>query len=141
MATRRNSAVITGYAVVAALAVVALLYQVFLVGLSLLGGQPSWGTHVDFGHMFGVFPLLLLILAYVGRLPGTEKRLNWLVLGVYIFQAEIFAFVRNAVPLYAALHPVLALVLFALTSTVAWRAVALARARSAAGEDEGRMAA
>ena len=141
MVTKRNPGVLIGYAAVASLAVVALLYQVFLVGLSLLGGQPSWGTHIDFGHMFGLFPILLLILAYVGRLPGTEKRLNWTLFGIYIVQAEVFAVIRGAVPLLAAFHPVLALVLFATTSLVAWRGVALARARSAAGEDRGRMAA
>jgi hypothetical protein len=48
--------------------------------------------------------------------------LTWLALGTYIVQAEIFAAIRADVPLFAAFHPVLALVLFALALIIALRA-------------------
>ena len=100
----------------------AILIQVFLVGLSLFTGQAYWSTHRDVGHSLAVLPLLLVILAYLGRLPRSEKLLIWLLFGVYLVQAEVFAAIRDSVPLLAAFHPVLALVLFALAILIALRA-------------------
>src|SRR3989440_9691720 len=101
---------------------VAILIQVFLVGLSLFTGQTYWSTHRDVGHTLAILPLLLIILAYLGRLPSGEKRLIWLQFGVYLVQAEVFAAIRADVPFLAAFHPVLALVLFALALFIALRA-------------------
>jgi Family of unknown function (DUF6220) len=100
----------------------AILIQVFLVGLSLFTGQAYWSTHGEVGHSLAVLPLLLVILAYLGRLPRSEKLLIWLLFGVYLVQAEVFAAIRDSVPLLAAFHPVLALVLFALAILIALRA-------------------
>lgn len=99
----------------------AMLIQVFLVGLSLFTGQAYWSTHREVGHSLAVLPLLLVMLAYLGRLPRSEKLLIWLLFGVYLVQAEVFAAIRDAVPLFAAFHPVLALVLFALAILIALR--------------------
>jgi len=107
----------------------AILIQVFLVGLSLFTGQVYWSTHREVGHSLAVLPLLLVILAYLGRLPRSEKLLIWLQLGVYLVQAEVFAAIRDAVPLLAAFHPVLALVLFALAILIALRALPVVLAK------------
>jgi membrane-bound metal-dependent hydrolase YbcI (DUF457 family) len=109
------------YVIVAWLFPAAILIQVFLVGLSLFTGQAYWSTHRDVGHSLAVLPLLLVILAYLGRLPRSEKLLIWLLFGVYLVQAEVFAAIRDSVPLLAAFHPVLALVLFALAILIALR--------------------
>jgi hypothetical protein len=101
---------------------VAILVQVFFVGLSLFTGQAFWSTHITFGHSIGILPILLVVLGYLGRLPRQAKRLTWLLLGIYLVQAELFAIVRTAVPTLAALHPVLALVLFALALTITFQA-------------------
>jgi Family of unknown function (DUF6220) len=100
------------YVIDAWLLPVAMLVQVFFVGLSLFTGQAFWSIHITFGHSISLLPLLLVILAYLGRLPSAEKRLAWLVLGVYLIRAEVFAAMRADVPLLAAFHPVLALVLW-----------------------------
>ena len=108
---------------------VALLIQVFLVGLSLFTGQAYWSTHREVGHSLAVLPLLLVMLAYLGRLPRSEKLLIWLLFGVYLVQTEVFAAMRDAVPLLAAFHPVLALVLFALAILIALRALPVVQAK------------
>jgi hypothetical protein len=110
------------YLIVAWLFPVAILIQVFLVGLSLFTGQAYWSTHGDVGHTLAILPLFLIILAYLGRLPSAEKGLTWLMFGVYLVQAEVFAAIRADVPFLAAFHPVLALVLFALALIIALRA-------------------
>lgn len=117
------------YLIVAWLFPVAILIQVFFVGLSLFTGQAYWSTHRDVGHTLAVLPLLLVILAYLGRLPSAEKRLIWLQFGVYLVQAEVFAAIRADVPIFAAFHPVLALVLFALALIIALRALTVVRAK------------
>ena len=117
------------YLIAAWLFPVAILVQVFFVGLSLLAGQAYWGTHVEFGHTIIVLPLLLVILAYLGRVPRVEKWLVWSQFGVCLVQTEVFATIREAVPLLAAFHPVLALVLFALALIIALRARAVIRAK------------
>src|SRR6266550_2753368 len=116
------------YLIVAWLFPLAILIQVFLVGLSLFTGQAYWSTHRDVGHTLAVLPLLLVILAYLGRLSSSEKALTWLMFGVYLVQAEVFAAIRADVPLLAAFHPVLALVLFALALIIALRARTVVRA-------------
>jgi heme A synthase len=115
------------YLVFAGLFVLAIIGQVLLVGLSLFGQMRMWALHRDLGHTVGVLLLPTLILAYAGRLPRPVKRQTWLLLGVYIVQAELFAVIRSTMPLPAALHPVLALVLFWLAVVVAQQAWAAVR--------------
>jgi len=103
------------YLIIAWLFPVAILVQVLFVGLSLFTSQPYWDSHISLGHLIGVLPILLVIL-------------TWLALGTYIVQAEVFAVIRAAVPLFAAFHPVLALVLFALALIIALQARTVVRA-------------
>jgi hypothetical protein len=75
----------------------------------------------------GVLPVLMLIVAFAGRMPGPAKALAGWQLGVFILQAEVFAGIRSLVPVLAAFHPVLAVATFALAVYVARRASAWVR--------------
>lgn len=115
-----------GYLIVAVVFLVGILTQVFFAGLSLLGGQPSWGAHIALGHSLLLAALLLVAFAYLGRMKSRIKPLSWLTLVVYVLLADFVVFLRGSVPLVAALHPVLALVLFTLTAMLvsrAWQAI------------------
>jgi len=103
------------------------LTQVFLVGLSLLGRQPSWQIHIGLGHTLGILALLMVVLAYVGALPHPFKRLTWLTVAIYVLLADVVIFLRDSALVVAALHPVLALMLFAIASGLALRATRLVR--------------
>jgi mercuric ion transport protein len=116
-----------GYAAAAWLFVVAILIQVFLIGLTLLGGRPTMNTHRGLGHMWGILVLLLIMLAYMGRLPRPMKPLTWLSVAIYVLLADIVIFMRGSAPLLAALHPVLAMVLFGIVGFLAVRAWRLVR--------------
>src|SRR5713101_6330121 len=116
------------YLIVAWLFPVAILVQVFLVGLSLFTTQPYWDAHIGFGHSIVLLPALQVLLAYLGKIPTPAKLLTWLSLGLTLIQTEVFAMIRTAVPTLAALHPVLALVLFALALIIALRAPTVVRA-------------
>jgi hypothetical protein len=115
------------YLFAAWLFVLGMGFQVLLVGLGLFAAKPAWNTHMGLGHWIGCLPLLLVILSYISQFPPASRRLSWLLFGVYIAQAEIFAVLRRSFPLYAAFHPVLALVLFTLGLTVASNAWAWVR--------------
>ena len=115
------------YAAAAWLFVVGILTQVLLVGLSLLGQQPSWQTHVGLGHGLSIVALLMVALAYTSRLPRPMKPFTWLNLVISILLADVVIFMRGSAPLVAALHPVLAVLLFGIAGFLAMRAWQLVR--------------
>jgi hypothetical protein len=57
---------------------VAIVVQVFFVGLSLFTGQAFWSIHITFGHFLGLLPLLLVCLSYLGRLSPRLARVGGL---------------------------------------------------------------
>jgi len=115
------------YAVFAWVFVAGVLVQVFLAGMVVVARQMGWDNHIGLGHTLSLPLIVMLITAYLGRLPGSMKRLTWLLFGVYVLQADILIFLRVSVPILSALHPVLALVDFALGLILAQQAVALVR--------------
>jgi hypothetical protein len=105
--------------------------QVFLAGVGLFGAGTMAG-HRDFGYLLSLLPLFLVIAAAVGR----AGRLVWLAgaLLVLTFVQTLLPLLKADLPYIAALHPVNALVLAALTATIARRARGLARMRPAGVE-------
>jgi len=101
-----------------------LAIQVFLAGVGLFGAGTMAG-HRDFGYLLSLLPLFLVIAAAVAR----AGRLVWLAgaLLVLTFVQTLLPLLRADLPYIAALHPVNALVLAALTATIARRARGLAR--------------
>jgi hypothetical protein len=115
------------YVFAAWLFVVGVVIQVFLAGMVVVALRMGWGNHTSLGHGLA-FPLLvLLVTMYFGRLPGSMKWLTWLLFGVYILQADVVIFLRFQAPVISAVHPVLALVDFALGLSLAQRAWPLVR--------------
>ena len=109
------------YPVVAWLFVIAVIFQVFLVGLSLFVSATNWSAHKEFGYSLGFLVLLLVALAVAGRVPRATGRWLALLFVVYAIQT-ILPNLRRDLPWVAALHPVNALVIL-------W--VALTHARQA----------
>ena len=130
------------YLVVAWLFIVSLLVQVFLAGLSLFVSGSYWDAHIGFGHSVpGLVALLLVVFALWGRFPRATILLTLLLFVLVIAQTEVFAAIRADVPLVAALHPVNALILFAIGVGLARRVWALVRVRPAAADAEQRSPA
>ena len=119
------------YAVVAYLFVAALIVQVFLIGLALFDDPSFRETHRSFG--FTVVGLAALLLLIVGILARPGRREVGLLVGIfilYIVQTSLPG-LQSSYPIVAALHPVLALGLFAMGLQVA--RLALGRVRAARG--------
>ena len=104
----------------------AILVQVFLAGIGLFGAAKDFEPHVSLGWILHLVPVLLLITAAVARVGS---RLIWwnVALVVVQFIQPILATLRNDLPLVAAFHPVLALVIFWLALTIGLRAWRLVR--------------
>lgn len=117
----------SAYAVTTWLFVAGILTQVYLIGLTFLGGRAALQTHVGLGHGLAVAPLLMLVLAYTGRLSRPMKLLTWFALIVYVLLADVVIFLRGSAPIIAALHPVLAVLLFGAVGFLAIRAWQIVR--------------
>ena len=91
--------------------------QVFIAGLAVFVAPAHWTQHTSFVHVFEFVPLLMLAISVVGRLP---VRLRWLsaVLFALVYAQYFTANIRGLVPLVAARHPVVALVIFWLALRV-----------------------
>ena len=115
------------YAVFAWIFLATLVVQVFLIGLALFDDESFRETHRQFGFEWvGLSALLLLVFGLLAR-PG--RREVGLVVGVfvlYIIQTSLPG-LRDSYPVVAALHPVVALGLFAMAIQIARLATARAR--------------
>lgn len=96
----RQALPLVGAAFVACIAV-----QVFLAGLGVFDDPRSFVTHRDFGYLIGMFTLVLLILALVGRAPRRVTGASALLILLFAMQS-VFVALRSDVPALAALHPV-----------------------------------
>jgi len=120
------------YAVVAWLFVVTLIVQVFLSSLALFDDPSFRETHRSFGFtVVGLAALLLLVVGVLARPGRREVGLLVGILILYIVQTSLPG-LQSSYPLVAALHPVLALGLFAMGIQAARLATARVRAARAA---------
>jgi hypothetical protein len=122
-----------GFVTGAWLFLVCLLIQVFLVGLDIfadLGGS----IHRDFAYLYGWLAPILVLLAGAARVQSATRSLTIVLLVLFAVQT-VLPSLREQFPVIAALHPVNALAIFALTIVVARRATALIRAELRSPEE------
>jgi hypothetical protein len=124
------------FAASAVLFVAGVVFQVFLAGMFLFAGGER-ATHIDFGYLLELGPLVVLVLAFAARSGRRLTTLSGLLFIDVIVQASLPYF-KDSVAIVAALHPVNALLVLWLSVTLAREAVALARtpvpARGSAAE-------
>jgi mercuric ion transport protein len=109
------------FAIIAWLFLAAVVVQVLFAGAALFQ-LTTWETHSEFGWGVGSIPILLLVIAALGRF---ERRLLLPTVGVTILaviQPELAA-AREDAPLVAAFHPLNAMLVFWLGWTVARRSI------------------
>jgi Family of unknown function (DUF6220) len=118
------------HAAAAIVFVAAIVIQVFLAGAAIanLGGSGDFGAHIEFGYTWvGLAALAVLVTALLARRPRRDVGIAAGLLGLYIVQTALPS-AKASMPAIAALHPVNALLLFALATWYARRAWAAARA-------------
>jgi hypothetical protein len=116
------------HAAAAWLFVAAIVVQVFLAGAAIaqLGGSGDFSTHRDFGYTeVGISALLVVVTAVIARAGRRAILMSLGLLALYIVQTIL----PNVTGVVAMLHPVNALLLFALAvwyARRAWRAATVA---------------
>jgi len=102
------------FLVSAAIFAICVGLQVFIAGMAVFAGPQNWAMHVNFIHFFEFIPLLMLLFAFLGKMPASMK---WVSGGqlLLIFYMYFAANIRGVNPLLAATHPVVAMVIFALS--------------------------
>ena len=112
------------HAVVAVVFVIAIVVQVFLAGAALLqlGGNGDFRSHIDFGYTeVGIAALLVVVTAFLAKVGRRRIGVSFLLMALYVVQTILPAF-KTSIPGVAALHPVTAMLLYALASWFAWTA-------------------
>lgn len=112
----RRALAITGWLLAA-----AVLVQVFLAGRAVFVGPEWWQRHRAFVHTFEWLSPLAVILAYVARAARGTTWLAWATVVLLFLEYATAGWQSSLGKLgLAALHPVIAAVMF-------WSAVELAR--------------
>lgn len=111
------------FVIVAAALAIGVAIQIFIAGLATFVNPAYWVRHATFVRILELLPLLMLLLAFLGRLPG---RVKWqsVALLVLIFGQYFTANIREVLPWAAAAHPVIATLLLWASARIAtngWR--------------------
>lgn len=99
-----------------------VVVQVFLAGLGVFDSPAAFQTHAGWGYLLELIPLILLVLAAVGRLGRRQIIYAAALFGMFLLQS-VFVALRADLPAIAALHPVngfAILLVGILTAREAW---------------------
>lgn len=107
-----------GFVAVAWVFVACVVVQIYLAGLGVFDSPTAFITHRDFGYLFGILTLVLVVLAVLGRLPRLILGASILLLVLFALQS-LFIALRDA-PNLAALHPVNGFAILLVAVWTAW---------------------
>jgi hypothetical protein len=119
-----------GFSLVAWLVAFGALIQTYLAGTAIanLGGNPAnFEMHRNFGYIFGILTIVLVVLALAGRMPRKVVVASLLLLAMMVGQS-VLVFIRVDQPNIAALHPVNGFLIVLLAFWVAWATLRYIRA-------------
>ena len=108
-----------GFVVVAWIFAACVVVQIYLAGLGVFDRPEAFLTHRDFGYLFGILTLVLIVLAAAGRVPRRILGASILLLVLFALQS-VFVALRADVPTFAALHPLNGFVILTLAAWTAW---------------------
>ncbi len=95
------------YLVLAWAFLAGIAVQVFFAGLGIFAGSANFETHVTFGYLLHLSPILILAAAALSRAGSRHWR--WaLGLVAAVLVIPFFVYLRESAPSLAALHPVAA---------------------------------
>ncbi|MGG4107512.1 DUF6220 domain-containing protein [Paenibacillus lautus] len=115
------------YKVVVWLFAIGIMLQVFLAGLALFWNPGQWSSHIGFSRVLIIFPILILILSFIARLP-VSLRLHSAGLIAVVVLIAVCANLPSGMGYLSALHPVLAIILIGQTMNIARKTQSLTKA-------------
>ena len=109
------------YLLLGVLFAIGVIMQVMLAGMATFINGLHWARHSMLIHAFGFnIPLFMLVAAFIGKMP---RFAYWQVFGslLLIFLLYFTANMRGALPIVAALHPVIAMILFLFSTWIVYK--------------------
>lgn len=101
------------FAILSTVFAICVLIQVFFAGLATFINPINWIRHETFVHFFELAPILMLITAFIGKMPKWAHWQSAALLGlIFIIYFTAHSSVLAAVKYTAALHPVIAMLIF-----------------------------
>lgn len=101
--------------------VLCVTVQIFIAGLAIFTDSSYWSGHRTLVHFMELVPVIMLIVALAGKLPTALKWQSFILLALIFIQYFTAHF-----PGAGAVHPVIAMILFALSLHVAQRSSRMA---------------
>ncbi|WP_409346736.1 DUF6220 domain-containing protein [Paenibacillus sp. MBLB4367] len=88
-----------------------IVAQVFIAGMATFSDAASWSVHKSFVKMFALVPLIMFLLTFIVGIKGLKR---WISLGLFVLVVFQFLTIQvfSSANVIAALHPVIALLLF-----------------------------
>jgi hypothetical protein len=110
------------YSVLAWGFVLCIAIQLFFAGMAVFSDPAKWALHANFVHFFEFVPIVMGILALVARFP---HRFRWWPFGFFVLIGLQYmtAHIAAQSATVAALHPVIAVLLFYGSAAIALSAV------------------
>ena len=109
------------YLLLGVLFAIGVIMQVMLAGMATFIDGLHWASHSMLIHAFGFnIPLFMLVAAFFGKMP---RFAYWQVFGslLLVFFLYFTANMRGTLPIVAALHPVIAMVLFMFSTWIVYK--------------------
>jgi len=112
----------SGFNLVAWLFTACCAVQVYLAGLGVFAGSANFNDHREFGYLFGLLTLVLIVLAVLARLPRRVIGASALLLVLFAMQSVFILFWKSNPPngALAALHPLNGFAIFFMSAATAW---------------------
>ena len=104
-----------------------VIMQVVFAGLAIFVNGLYWVSHSVLVHAFGFnVPILMLLTAFIGKMP---RWAYWNIIAMLflLFLMYFTANITKVLPIIAAFHPVIAMVLFVISIWSVFRAWKLVR--------------
>lgn len=108
--------------------VACIVSQVFLAGLALFWDSANWASHTGFAKVLIIPPILMLATSFIARLPLTLRLSSAGLIGMVVLML-VSAKLSSNIGYLAALHPVIALMLFMGAVSNARKSNALIKAK------------
>ncbi|CAN5695772.1 hypothetical protein BH23CHL7_BH23CHL7_19700 [soil metagenome] len=124
-----------GFTIVAWLFAAGMVIEFYLAGQGVWATQGNFELHRNFGYLFGVLPIVLVVLSLAGGMPRLLVGASVLLLGLTVVQVMLVVW-PDIDPNVTALHPVVGLFIVVLAVWASWSSLRQIRApMSVSAED------
>ncbi|MCJ7840091.1 DUF6220 domain-containing protein [Lederbergia sp. NSJ-179] len=98
-----------------------IMVQIFYAGWAIFVEASAWSKHMMFIHLFGFnLPIFMLIIAWIGKMPRWSYGHVIGLMG-WVFVMYFTGNMRGNLPIMAALHPIMAMLLSMHSSVLVWK--------------------